>query len=259
MRLNNQVAIITGSGRGIGKGIAEVFAREGAIVVIATIDKEEGRNTAEQINMNGGKAFFIQTDVSDVNSITQMVKEVNDNFGEIDTLVNNAGITIIKPMEEAGVELWDELMNINLRSVFLVSKYVTPLMKKQNNGSIINISSNHAKATIPHAEIYAATKAGINGLTRGMAVSLAEFGIRVNSICPGFTDTPHHQKWLQDKDDPEKANNEIMQMHAANRICQPEDIGKLAVYLASNDSEMMTGEELYLDGGLSTYLFHSKL
>lgn len=255
MRLKDQVAIITGSGRGIGRGIAQEFAKEGTRVVIATLDQDEGKAVAKEIRQSGGDALFIQTDVSAEQGIKGMVEQVIDKYGRLDTLVNNAGITLFKPLLEATVEDWENVVNVDLRGVFLCSKYAAVEMRKQHSGSIINISSNHAIATLPDAEIYAAAKAGVNGMTKSMAQSLGSYGIRVNAICPGFTETPHYRKWLKEK--PARIEKEVSALHATSRIGEPEDVGKLAVYLASDAAEMMTGEALVLDGGVSTRLYHS--
>lgn len=257
MKLLDQVSIVTGSGQGIGKEIALEFARQGAKVVIATLVEHEGKEVEQLIKEEGHEAIFIQTDVQSESSIKHLVEQVIRQYGRVDTLVNNAGITLFKPIWEATIDDWEKVLNIDLRGVFLCSKYVSEYMMKQKSGSIINMSSNHSQTTLPHTEIYAAAKAGINGLTRSMAQSLGEFGIRVNSICPGFTDTAHYQHWLAERNDPEMVEKEIIKLHATSRICKPEDIAKLAVYLSSEDSYMMTGSQLLIDGGVSTRLYHS--
>jgi NAD(P)-dependent dehydrogenase (short-subunit alcohol dehydrogenase family) len=259
MRLTGLVVIVTGSGKGIGRGIAKTFACEGARVIVATLSRESGEEVTKEIHEQGGEAVFIQTDIASERSIRSMVDETVKNFGKIDTLINNAGITLFKPLLEASLEDWDKVMNVDLRGVFLCSKYVIPEMMKLQRGSIINISSAHAAATLPDTEIYAAAKAGVNGMTRSMALSFGKHGIRVNALCPGFTDTPHYRKWLSEKDNPALVESEVIGLHAANRIVMPEDIAKLAVYLASDDSVMMTGAVLLLDGGISARLYNSEL
>ncbi|MBS4219087.1 glucose 1-dehydrogenase [Bacillus sp. FJAT-49711] len=251
-----KVTIVTGAGRGIGKGIAECFVKEGSIVIIATREYEEGKIVENELKNMGGTAVFIQTDVSSEESIKNMVNETINQFGKIDTLVNNAGITRFIPIEHATLDDWNELINIDLRGPFLCSKYVLPHMKKNNYGSIVNISSNHAIATLPDSEIYAAAKGGVNAMTKSMALSLGEYGIRVNSICPGFTETPHYYQWLSDKGDKD-LHEEVLQIHATKRICNPIDIGKLAVYLSSEDAFMITGENIVVDGGVSSRLYNS--
>ena len=256
--LNEQVAIVTGSGKGIGKGIAKQLGSKGAKVVVATIDSDFGKETAEEIKQSGGEAYFIETDVSKEESIINMVKETVKQYGQINTLVNNAGITVFKSIEEATVEDWDSIINIDLRGTFLCTKYVIPEMKKQGGGSIINISSNHSIATLPDTDMYAAAKGGVNGMTRGMALSLGKYNIRVNAICPGFTITSHLKNWFDSMDNEDEVRKGVLDLHATPRINEPEDIGKLAQYLASDDSEMMTGEHLVIDGGLSARLYNAE-
>jgi NAD(P)-dependent dehydrogenase (short-subunit alcohol dehydrogenase family) len=255
--VSSQVVIVTGAGKGIGKGIARYFASKGASVVIATRGIEDGVRTEEEILNDGGEAFFIETDVSIESSIQQMIEKTIDRYGKIDTLINNAGITLFKPMIQATIEDWEKIINIDLRGTFLCAKYVVPEMIRQNKGSIINISSNHAIATLPNTEIYAAAKGGVNAMTRSMAQSLGKDNIRVNAICPGFTDTPHYREWLGTMDQSEQVEKDVLSLHASERISSPEDVAKLALYLASDDSAMMTGESLILDGGLSSRLYHS--
>ncbi|HET8842734.1 MAG TPA: SDR family oxidoreductase, partial [Ktedonobacteraceae bacterium] len=158
-----------------------------------------------------------------------------------------------KPLLEATCDDWDELLNINLRGYFLCSKAVASAMIARGQGSIIHISSNHAFATLPHAEMYAASKGGINAMTRAMALSLGTYGIRVNAICPGFTATEHFASWAQDKGE---TRTRVEDMHALKRINQPEDIGQLALYLASPASRTMTGAALLIDAGLTASLYH---
>lgn len=251
--------IVTGAGRGVGQGIALCMAEEGASVVIATLEAEEGKRTEDMIRKAGGSAYFIQTDVSSESSIVSMIAQTVSHYGKINSLVNNAGITLFKPILEATLEDWDNVINIDLRGTFLCVKYAVPEMKKQNNASVINISSNHALATLPDTEMYAAAKGGVNAMTRSMALSLGKYGIRVNAICPGFTDTPHYRNWLQQSGNPHETEREVVGLHAGSAIGTPEDIGRLAVYLASEQSRMMTGAELVVDGGLSARLYHSKL
>jgi len=259
MRFEEKVVIVTGSGKGIGRGIALEFAAEGATVIIATLGRENGLDTESHIRSHGGKAMFVQTDVGSEDSIRSMVEKVIQAYGQIDVLVNNAGITLFKPLLEATAEDWDTVMNIDLRGVFLCSKYAAAYMVKREKGVIINISSNHALATLPDTEIYAAAKAGVNGMTRSMALSLGKLGVRVNAICPGFTDTPHYRTWLHRDGNAAAVEQEVHDVHAGNRISTPQDIGKLALFLASDDAEMITGAEMLIDGGMSARLYNSKL
>ncbi|MEB6342510.1 glucose 1-dehydrogenase [Mammaliicoccus sciuri] len=255
--LNEQVIIVTGAGKGIGKGIAKQLGSKGAKIVVATIDPEFGKETVTEIIDNGGDAYFVETDVSKEESIINMVNETVNHYGKINTLVNNAGITVFKSIEEATVEDWDSIINIDLRGTFLCSKHVIPEMKKQGGGSIINISSNHSIATLPDTDMYAAAKGGVNAMTRGMALSLGKYNIRVNAICPGFTNTSHLKNWFDSMENEDEVRQGVLDLHATSRINEPEDIGKLAQYLASDDSVMMTGEHLVIDGGLSARLYNA--
>lgn len=259
IKMNSQekVAIVTGSGSGIGRGIANYFAEQGFQIVIATINEEEGLEVEKEIISQGGICKYIQTDVSSEESIIRMIKETISLFKRVDVLVNNAGITRFKSIEDATIEDWNELINIDLRGVFLCSKHVVPEMEKQNKGSIINISSNHSIATLPNSEIYAAAKGGVNSMARSMALSLGPKNIRVNTISPGFTDTPHYRNWLANLEESQDVESEVLKLHPLGKISTPTDIAKLAYYLASDDSEMMNGENLVIDGGLSTRLYYS--
>jgi NAD(P)-dependent dehydrogenase (short-subunit alcohol dehydrogenase family) len=253
------VVIVTGSGKGIGQGIAKRFAMSGAQVIIATRTPKDGLETEKALQDLGANATFVQTDVSSEASITSMISTIDQQCGRIDVLVNNAGVTLFKPLFEATIEDWEKVINIDLRGVFLCSKHVAAYMvEKKTKGSIINISSNHANRTLPDTEIYAAAKGGVNAMTRSMAISLGKFGIRVNSISPGFTDTPHYQKWLADKTDPKRIEEEIFALHATGSICTPEDIANLAYFLAFEQSSKITGSDILIDGGLSARLYTSE-
>lgn len=255
---NDKVVVITGAGKGIGRGIAEYFAKQQWVVILATRTDKEGLLVQEVINRQGYQSLYIRTDVSDETSIKNMVGMVLEKYGRIDALINNAGITRFKPLLECNIEDWNELINIDLRGVFLCSKHIAQAMvSKKITGSIINISSNHAFRTLPDTEIYAAAKGGVNAMTRSMAISLGQYGIRVNTICPGFTDTPHYRSWLAEKEDSETIEQEINALHAVGEITTPKDIAQLAFYLAGDESRKVTGSELLIDGGLTARLYHS--
>lgn len=259
MMLKNYVSIITGASRGIGKGIAKEFALNGANVIIADIDIDEGKQVVKEINEKGGKAIFIETDVTSEEDVKSMVNQVYEQYGKIDTLINNAGITLFKPLIETSLEDWNKVIDTDLRGVFLCSKYVAEKMIINQSGSIINISSNHAFATLPNSELYAAAKAGVIGFTKSLALSLGDKNIRVNSVCPGFTDTSHYQKWLESYPDPKLVEEEVISLHATKRINSPSDVAKLCVYLASDYSNQITGTEIIIDGGVSSRLYHSEI
>lgn len=256
--INNKVVIVTGSGNGIGKGIAELMAKRGAKVILATKYDDEGSALENNLMEMGYWARYVQTDVSNEESVKNMVEEVLGITGKIDVLVNNAGITIFKSILEATLSDWNKVIDTDLKGVFLCSKYVAAAMVTNlDGGSIVNISSNHAYRTLPDTEMYAAAKGGINAMTRSMAISLGKFGIRVNAVCPGFTDTNHYQRWLSEKENPGAIEKEIFDLHALGKISTPEDIAELVFFLVTDSSKNITGSDFLIDGGLTARLYHS--
>lgn len=258
MNVEDKVVIVTGAGKGIGRAIAEEYGKRKAIVIIAEIDETAGKDAEQSIIRNGGRALYIHTDVTDEENMKQMIQTAVDQYGPVDTLVNNAGITVFKSIEDSTVKDWDLVMNTDLKSVFLASKYVVPVMKENGGGSIINISSNHVHATLPDTEMYAAAKSGVVGFTKSAALSLGKYGIRVNAICPGFMDTYHHQNWLSQFEDRQFIQQEVDSLHATEKMGNPQEVANVCIFLSSNLVNQMTGSCITLDGGLSTRLYHSK-
>lgn len=254
MRLKGKVAIVTGAGMGIGKGIAQVFAREGARVVVVDINQEAGKNTVKEIKMSGGDALFIQADVADEEQVKAMVAAAVEHYGTINVLVNNAGIGVYKSVLETSSEEWDRCLNVNLKGVFLCSKYTIPHMQRAGGGSIINIASVHAVATVARTAPYAASKGGVLALTRNMAIDYAKDNIRVNAICPGWVYTPLIEGIFRASGDPEGMKKRITERQLLGRLGTPEDIGYAALYLASEESSFVTGTALFVDGGLTAVL-----
>lgn len=245
MRLEGKIAIVTGAGSGIGKGIAERFAKEGADVVIADINLDAAREVAKEVENLGRKSLAIKTDVSIATDVDKMIKMTVDKFDKLDILVNNAGILIIKPLMETEEKDWDRVINVNLKSVFLCTKRAVPEMLKQGKGKIINIASVVGQVGNLNESAYCASKGGIINLTKELALEFAPKGINVNAIGPGVIETAMTKPTSEDE-------NNKKQMHAIipqGRIGQPDDITGAAVYLASDESDYVNGITLFIDGG----------
>jgi NAD(P)-dependent dehydrogenase (short-subunit alcohol dehydrogenase family) len=253
MKLENRVAIVTGAGKGIGSGIAKVFSEEGAKVVVIDWDAEAGENTAEEIRQSGHDALFVHCDVSNEEQVKAMVQATLDKYGRIDALVNNAGIGVYLPVLEATSEDWDHCLAVNLKGVFLCSKYAIPHMQAVGKGAIVNISSVHSHATVNGVAPYAASKGGITALTRNMAIDYGP-AIRVNAIAPGWVLTPLIQGIFDGYDDPAEQQRLVEQRQVMKRIGRPEDIGHAAAFLASDEASFITGTQLFVDGGLTAQL-----
>lgn len=253
MRYEDKVAIVTGAAKGIGWGIAKVFAEQGAKVVVVDWDKEVGKKTVEDFKSKGYDGIFVECDVSNEKQVIAMVAKAMDTYSRIDVLVNNAGVGVYKPVLEASSEDWDHCLAVNLKGVFLCSKYVIPHMQDQGKGAIVNISSVHSHATVNGVAPYAASKGGITALTRSMAIDYGPT-IRVNSIAPGWVLTPLIQSIFDGYDDPDEQQKAVEERQVMKRIGKPEDIGYAAAFLASDEADFITGAQLFVDGGLTAQL-----
>ena len=253
MRFENKVAIITGAGKGIGWGIAKVFSKEGAKVVVVDCDEEAGEKTAEEIRQSGGDAIFVKCDVSNEEQVKAMVQATIDKYGRIDVLVNNAGIGGPRSVLEATSDDWERVLGVNLKGVVLCSKYAIPHMQAVGEGAIVNISSVHAVATRRRQAPYAASKGAVTALTRNMALDFAP-AIRVNAIAPGWVLTPAVLSIFDRYDDPVEQRRLVEEAQPMKRLGQPEDIGHAAAFLASDEASFITGTQLFVDGGLTAEL-----
>jgi 3-oxoacyl-[acyl-carrier protein] reductase len=248
MRLLQKVAIVTGSGQGIGKAYARGFAREGAKVVIAELNSETAKQTEAEICKDGGRALAVVTDVSSEESTREMVKRVIGEFGRIDILLNNAAHPPLpkKPWYEYTAEDWQKPLSVDLLGCFLCAKAVFPSMKAQRSGRIINVSSSTVLGNsgsglrLP----YVSAKAGVIGFTRALARQVGEYGINVNAIMPGSTLT-ERVKQRKSTDDIDR----YISQRCLRRAGQPEDLMGIAIFLASEDSSFITGQAILVDGG----------
>lgn len=244
-KLNGKTAIVTGASRGIGRAIALALAEEGAKVVVNYSGSQaKAEEVVETIRQNGGEAVAIQANVSNSESVQDMVGEVLSNFGSVDILVNNAGITrdnLIMRMKE---DEWDDVINTNLKGVFLCTKAVTRQMMKQRSGKIVNISSIVGVAGNAGQANYVAAKAGVIGLTKTTAKELASRNINVNAVAPGFITTEMTDEL------PEDIKNQMLSQIPLSKLGNPEDVAKAVLFLSSSDSDYMTGQTLHIDGGM---------
>ncbi|MBD3264853.1 MAG: glucose 1-dehydrogenase [Candidatus Omnitrophica bacterium] len=250
-RLKEKVVIITGSSRGIGKGTARVLAEEGAKVAITDVLDEEGNNLAKEIKDSGGEADYWHLDVADVENVSQVFREVNDKFGAINVLVNNAGISgANKPTHQLSEEEWDKVMAINVKGVFLCTKQAISYMESAGEGSIINLSSIYGIIGAPDIPPYHASKGAVRLMTKTDALLYASKNIRVNSIHPGFIWTPLVENMAKESEGGiEKFRETLNSMHPVGHVGEPEDIAYGVLYLASSESKFITGSELVIDGG----------
>jgi NAD(P)-dependent dehydrogenase (short-subunit alcohol dehydrogenase family) len=251
-RLDGKIAIVTGgAGPGIGHGISKILGREGALVAILELDLEAAEIVRSRIVKAGGQAMVVRCDVSKASDVRSAVECVVQASGHLDVLVNSAGIGMIRPVADATEEEFDRVASIDLRGMWLCCKYAIPHMQKQKGGAIVNVASVHARATLPLFGIYAAMKAGVLGLTRGIAVQYGTDNIRANAICPGLVDgiqtreivaklSNHVDDWLDDY---------VRRRQAIPELIQPDDVGHLVAFLASDEARFITGAEIPIDAG----------
>ncbi|WP_264737022.1 SDR family oxidoreductase [Cytobacillus firmus] len=241
-----KTVIVTGGASGIGKGIAETFAGKGANVIIADIDEMRGKKLEESLNKKGLTSMFIRADVKNEAEIKGLIIKTYESFGAIDILINNAGISKFHSFFELTVELWDEVINTNLRSVFLCSREAAKLMKQ--GSCIINLSSTRAVMSESNTEAYSASKGGIMAITHALASTLTEKGIRVNCISPGWIETGDYES-LRGIDHSQ---------HFANRVGKPGDIARTCLFLADPENDFITGENITVDGGMTRKMIYEQ-
>jgi NAD(P)-dependent dehydrogenase (short-subunit alcohol dehydrogenase family) len=249
-RLDGKVAIVTGGGDGIGKGICQVFAEEGARLAVIDINDETGGATVAELRATGAEAAFFHCDVGIEEEIAAMADAVAKAFGGIDVLINNAGVHLTKGTLETATAEWERCLAVDLRGVWLCTKYCAPAMIARGKGAVVNISSVQGVQTMVNFAAYATAKAGVIGLTRNMALDLAPT-IRVNSILPGYIWTPLYDRWLERSGDAENLHKSVVDLQPMKRIGTPRDVAQGCVYLACDESSWVTGTSLTVDGGLT--------
>ncbi|HEV2274212.1 MAG TPA: SDR family oxidoreductase [Acidobacteriaceae bacterium] len=250
MKLRGKVAIVTGAASGIGRASAAAFAREGARVIVVDIDQQRGEECAAQILAHGGEAFFDRTDVSSNVDVRRMVADTIARWGRIDILFNNAGIVLVKPLEETSEEEWDHLMAINVKAAFLAIKHVVPEMRRTGGGSILNTGSIGSMVGQLSTPAYIASKGAIALLTKSLALDYGRDHIRVNCLCPGITDTPMLRQHLGAGPEGEAKIQRRLSRVPLGKLLQPEDVAQAALYLVSDESIGVTGITHIVDGGL---------
>ncbi len=249
-RLDGKVALITGAGSGMGRAAAELFAREGARVVVSDLLVDAGNETVEAVRAAGGAATFLRADVSQWNDCVAMVRGAVDAYGALHVLYNNAGVF---PADDGGVldtpeSTWDRVMDVNLKGVWLGCKAAIPALREAGGGSIVNVASFVALMGAATAQIaYTASKGGVLAMTREVAVEYARQGIRANALCPGPIETPLLQELLAD---PQRRARRMVHI-PMGRLGRAEELAKAALFLASDDSSFMTGAALVVDGGIT--------
>jgi len=251
-RLEGKVCLITGAGSGIGQASAKLFASEGAIVVVADIDDRAARSTVAAIRKAGGSASAEHVDVTDEAATVAVANRIAKRHKRIDVLFNNAGIAGVGDVVETDPELFDRVMRVNVRGVFLMARAVVPHMIRQRSGSIINMSSSIAEIGLARRVSYAASKGAVLAMTKSMQVDLGQHGIRVNALLPGTILTPFVERYLKESyPDREEGLAAIRKRQLSSELGRPEDVASAALYLASDESRFVMAAGIVVDGGVT--------
>lgn len=243
MDVDGKVAIVTGASSGIGKAIAERYSWEGADVVVADVNQEDGEELAEQID-----GVFMECDVSNWENVKQVVEDTVEKYGKLDIIVNNAGIGSVETIEEMGIEDYETIRSVDLDGVVYGCKAAAPHLK-ETEGTIINMASIYGLVGDVGATAYNAAKGGVVNLTRSVADDLAQYNVRVNSICPGFVDTPMTEDALEE----EEFREHVIGQTPLGRVAEPDEIASAALFLASDEASYITGVNLPVDGGWTSH------
>lgn len=248
-RLADKVAVVTGAGSGIGRASATLFAAEGAAVLVADVNERGGEETVSAITAAGGRAAFLRVDVADSAQVERMIATALERFGALDVLYNNAGIAGESPrLADTDEAMWDRVLSINLKGVYLGMKHAIPVMVEHGGGSIVSTASVAGLVGWKGSAAYSAAKAGVVNLTRTAALEYAPMNVRINCVCPGAIRTPllESVRGRMESDDAR-----LMGMQPLRRVGEPEDVARLALYLASDESAFVTGAAMVVDGGFT--------
>ena len=253
MSFENMKVVVTGGAKGIGGACVKAFTEEGAKVCILDID-QAGQEFADTL---GDNTFFIHCDVSKEDEVKTAFRKIEKKLGAVEVLVNNAGIQRYSTVTETSEEEWDLVMNVNLKSAFLCSKYAIPMMVNNKKGCVINVASVQSFISQKNVAPYTTSKTALLGLTRSIAVDYAP-NIRSVAVCPGTVDTPMFRNSIQESPNPDEVLEECNEMHLVKRICSSEEVGELITYLASDKAGFITGQAIRIDGGLGITIAGSK-
>ena len=247
--LENKTALITGGAGGIGRAMAELFCKEGASVVIVDIHEDAGKKAAEELSSDGFGVAFYRCDLSNTDQIKKTVEKIENNYKSLDILCNNAGVELSAPLSETDESRWDYLFAVNVKAMFFLTQNCFNLLKRGNKPSIVNTGSISGLVGWPDSSAYCASKGAVVMLTKQMAVDLAPFGIRVNCVCPGTTDTAMIERLIGTGEQRAEAERDIKKMHLLGRFAEPKEIASAALFLASTEASFITGTILPVDGG----------
>jgi NAD(P)-dependent dehydrogenase (short-subunit alcohol dehydrogenase family) len=243
-----KVVVVTGAGHGIGESITKTFASNGEKVVIAEIDVENGERVLNEILATGGKAIFVKTDVSCVAELENLMNGTIEEYGRIDVLINNAGLSEFYDPLEMSEANWDRVLNTNLKGIFFASREAVKFMRESGGGAIVNIASTRAIMSEPNSEAYAASKGGILGLTHAMAATFSKYKVTVNAILPGWIETGDYTT-LREVDHSQ---------HFSNRVGKPDDIARACLFLTAPENNFITGTQLVIDGGMTRKMIYEE-
>ncbi len=248
-KLDGKVAWVSGANKGIGEGVARLFAKEGARVAMIGRTAAEGEKVAKEICDAGGDAFFITCDVTKDEQIKNSIEKTAERYGTIDILINNAGIVDIKMLHEYTIEDWDWVMDLNVRSIFLSFKYAFPYLKQHQNSYVVNLGSISSFVGQDSTPVYTTSKGAVLNLSKSIGLDYARYGIRCNCVCPGITDTPMLHTHLNTEKDPEAHYRQRLTRVPLGRALTPEDVAKTCLFFSCEDSSGITATSLIIDGG----------